>query len=175
MQPIDVAVPDPRLDAFRGIRDRELRGTLGLHAIESERVVRRFLTAALRRRAHPMPPVLEPHALLVGVHRGPEHVDRAAERRQLRRGLLVRDARREHPPGGFRVQPCDRGDPGVGRRRLGRLRLREEAPRLLARRDLHRGRDRRRGAGRGSRRQHDREEHAGSRHRRIIIRRPSTP
>lgn len=65
MHPIDVAVADPRLDAFRGIRDRELRGTLGLHAIESERVVRRFLTAALRRRTHPMPPVLEPHALLV--------------------------------------------------------------------------------------------------------------
>lgn len=65
MHPIDVAVADPRLDAFRGIRDRELRGTLGLHAIESERVVRRFLTAALRRRAHPMPPVLDPHALLV--------------------------------------------------------------------------------------------------------------
>ena len=65
MHPIDVDVADPRLDAFRGIRDRELRGTLGLHAIESERVVRRFLTAALRRRAHPMPPVLEPHALLV--------------------------------------------------------------------------------------------------------------
>ena len=65
MHPIDVDVADPRLDAFRGIRDRELRGTLGLHAIESERVVRRFLTAALRRRVHPMPPVLEPHALLV--------------------------------------------------------------------------------------------------------------
>ena len=65
MQPIDVAVADPRLDAFRGIRDRELRGTLGLHAIESERVVRRFLTAALRRRTHPIPPMLEPHALLV--------------------------------------------------------------------------------------------------------------
>ncbi len=63
--PVDVEPGDPRLDAFRGIRDRELRGTLGLHAIESERVVRRFLTAALRRRAHPMPPVLEPHALLV--------------------------------------------------------------------------------------------------------------
>jgi tRNA G18 (ribose-2'-O)-methylase SpoU len=62
---IDVAVDDPRLDRFRGVRDRELRGTLGLHAIESERVVRRFLAAALRRRAHPMPPVLEPHALLV--------------------------------------------------------------------------------------------------------------
>lgn len=65
MQPIDVAVADPRLDAFRGIRDRELRGTLGLHAVESERVVRRFLAAALRRRTHPIPPVLEPHALLV--------------------------------------------------------------------------------------------------------------
>ena len=65
MPPIDVAAADPRLDAFRGIRDRELRGTLGLHAIESERVVRRFLAAALRRRTHPMPPVLEPHALLV--------------------------------------------------------------------------------------------------------------
>lgn len=65
MPPIDVAVADPRLDAFRGIRDRELRGTLGLHAIESERVVRRFLAAALRRRTHPIPPVLEPHALLV--------------------------------------------------------------------------------------------------------------
>lgn len=65
MLPTDVDVSDPRLDAFRGIRDRELRGTLGLHAIESERVVRRFLTAALRRRAEPMPPLLEPHALLV--------------------------------------------------------------------------------------------------------------
>ncbi|MFM7132807.1 MAG: TrmH family RNA methyltransferase [Planctomycetota bacterium] len=63
--PIDVDAADPRLDVFRGIRDRELRGTLGLHAIESERVVRRFLTAALRRRTHPMPPDLEPHALLV--------------------------------------------------------------------------------------------------------------
>jgi tRNA G18 (ribose-2'-O)-methylase SpoU len=63
--PIDVEPGDARLDAFRGIRDRELRGTLGLHAIESERVVRRFLTAALRRRAQPMPPVLEPAALLV--------------------------------------------------------------------------------------------------------------
>lgn len=65
MHPTDVAVPDPRLDAFRGIRDRELRGTLGLHAVESERVVRRYLTAALRRRTLPMPPLLEPHALLV--------------------------------------------------------------------------------------------------------------
>lgn len=63
--PIDVVASDPRLDSFRGIRDRELRGTLGLHAVESERVVRRFLAAALRRRAHPMPPVLEPRALLV--------------------------------------------------------------------------------------------------------------
>jgi tRNA(Leu) C34 or U34 (ribose-2'-O)-methylase TrmL len=61
---IDVAIDDPRLDAFRGVRDRELRGTLGLHAIESERVVRRFLTAALRRRTLPIPPVLEPLALL---------------------------------------------------------------------------------------------------------------
>lgn len=65
MAPVDVEVSDPRLDAFRGIRDRELRGTLGLHAVESERVVRRYLTAALRRRTHPIPPVLEPHALLV--------------------------------------------------------------------------------------------------------------
>lgn len=65
MGPIDIAVDDPRLDPFRGIRDRELRGTLGLHAIESERVVRRFLAAALRRRLRPIPPVLEPHALLV--------------------------------------------------------------------------------------------------------------
>ena len=65
MQLSEVEVHDPRLDAFRGIRDRELRGTLGLHAIESERVVRRFLTAAARRRQHPIPPVLEPHALLV--------------------------------------------------------------------------------------------------------------
>jgi len=64
MHPIDVDVADPRLDAFRGIRDRELRGTLGLHAIESERVVRRYLVAALRRRERPMPPALEPHALL---------------------------------------------------------------------------------------------------------------
>lgn len=63
--PIDIEVSDPRLDPFRGIRDRELRGTLGLHAVESERVVRRFLAAALRRRVRPMPPVLEPHALLV--------------------------------------------------------------------------------------------------------------
>ncbi|MCE2884284.1 MAG: RNA methyltransferase [Planctomycetaceae bacterium] len=61
----DVAIDDPRLDPFRGVRDRELRGTLGLHAIESERVVRRFLTASLRRRAHPAPPRLEPLALLV--------------------------------------------------------------------------------------------------------------
>jgi len=65
MAPVDVDASDPRLDAFRGIRDRELRGSLGLHAIESERVVRRFLAAALRRRTHPIPPVLEPHALLV--------------------------------------------------------------------------------------------------------------
>jgi len=63
--PIDVAADDPRLDRFRGVRDRELRGTLGLHAVESERVVRRFLAAALRRAANPMPPVLEPAALLV--------------------------------------------------------------------------------------------------------------
>lgn len=63
--PVDVVASDPRLDHFRGIRDRELRGTLGLHAVESERVVRRFLTAALRRRDFPMPPVLEPGALLV--------------------------------------------------------------------------------------------------------------
>jgi tRNA G18 (ribose-2'-O)-methylase SpoU len=62
---IDVTIDDVRLDAFRGVRDRELRGTLGLHAIESERVVRRFLTAALRRRSAPIPPVLEPLALLV--------------------------------------------------------------------------------------------------------------
>jgi hypothetical protein len=62
---IDVAIDDPRLDAFRGVRDRELRGTLGLHAIESERVVRRFLTASVRRRELPIPPVLEPLALLV--------------------------------------------------------------------------------------------------------------
>jgi tRNA G18 (ribose-2'-O)-methylase SpoU len=64
-QPVDVVVSDPRLDHFRGIRDRELRGTLRLHAVESERVVRRFLAAALRRRVRPMPPHLEPHALLV--------------------------------------------------------------------------------------------------------------
>ncbi len=63
--PVEVEPGDPRLDEFRGIRDRELRGTLGLHAVEHELVVRRFLTAALRRRAHPIPPVLEPHALLV--------------------------------------------------------------------------------------------------------------
>ena len=75
MAPVDVEVSDPRLDAFRGIRDRELRGTLGLHAIESERVVRRFLAAALRRAAHPMPPVLEPHALLVT----PDSCERLAE------------------------------------------------------------------------------------------------
>ena len=62
--PIDVEVDDARVDRFRGIRDRELRGTLGLHAIESERVVRRFLVAAIRRRSEPMPPALEPHALL---------------------------------------------------------------------------------------------------------------
>ena len=62
---IDVVIDDPRLDAFRGVRDRELRGTLGLHAIESERVVRRFLTASVRRRELPIPPVLEPLALLV--------------------------------------------------------------------------------------------------------------
>jgi hypothetical protein len=30
-KPIDVVASDPRLDRFRGIRDRELRGTLGLH------------------------------------------------------------------------------------------------------------------------------------------------
>ena len=64
-QPVDVVASDPRLDHFRAIRDRELRGTLGLHAVESERVVRRFLAAALRRRVRPMPPRLEPHALLV--------------------------------------------------------------------------------------------------------------
>lgn len=62
---IDVAPDDPRLDPFRGIRDRELRGTLGLHAVESERVVRRFLAAAVRRRTQPIPPLLEPHALLL--------------------------------------------------------------------------------------------------------------
>jgi hypothetical protein len=65
MAVVDLEVSDPRLDAFRGIRDRELRGTLGLHAVESERVVRRYLTAALRRRTLPIPPILEPHALLV--------------------------------------------------------------------------------------------------------------
>jgi tRNA G18 (ribose-2'-O)-methylase SpoU len=65
MAVVDVEVSDPRLDAFRGIRDRELRGTLGLHAVESERVVRRYLTAALRRRTLPIPPILEPYALLV--------------------------------------------------------------------------------------------------------------
>jgi tRNA G18 (ribose-2'-O)-methylase SpoU len=64
-QLIDVEVNDARLDAFRGIRDRELRGIHGLHAIESERVVRRYLFAALARRTHPIPPLLEPHALLV--------------------------------------------------------------------------------------------------------------
>ena len=63
--PIDVVASDPRLDDFRGVRDRELRGTLGLHAVESERVVRRFLAAALRRAANPMPPALEPRSLLV--------------------------------------------------------------------------------------------------------------
>ncbi len=62
---IDVLESDARLDAFRGIRDRELRGTLGLHAIESERVVRRFLLAAVARREQPIPPVLEPCAVLV--------------------------------------------------------------------------------------------------------------
>lgn len=61
---IDVEANDPRLDAFREVRDRDLRGSLRLHAIESERVVRRYLVAALRRRAHPMPPILEPHMLL---------------------------------------------------------------------------------------------------------------
>ena len=65
VSPVDVAPEDPRLDRFRGIRDRDLRGTHHLHAIESERVVRRFLRAALRRVAQPMPPRLEPHALLV--------------------------------------------------------------------------------------------------------------
>ena len=63
--PIDVVASDPRLDHFRGVRDRELRGTFGLHAVESERVVRRFLAAARLRRAHTMPPILEPSALLV--------------------------------------------------------------------------------------------------------------
>ena len=62
---IDVLESDARLDAFRGIRDRELRGSFGLHAIESERVVRRFLTAAVSRRTRPIPPVIEPAALLV--------------------------------------------------------------------------------------------------------------
>ncbi|RLS25319.1 MAG: RNA methyltransferase [Planctomycetota bacterium] len=61
---IDVEANDPRLDAFREVRDRDLRGSLRLHAIESERVVRRYLAAALRRRAHPMPPILEPNMLL---------------------------------------------------------------------------------------------------------------
>ncbi len=64
-QIIEVEVNDARLDAFRGIRDRELRGIHGLHAVESERVVRRYLCAALARRTHPIPPELEPHALLV--------------------------------------------------------------------------------------------------------------
>ena len=81
----DAAATDARLDAFRGIRDRELRGTLGLHAIESERVVRRFLVAALRRRAHPMPPVLEPHALLAT----PDSVERLGE--------LLAEAQRAFP------------------------------------------------------------------------------
>lgn len=72
---VDVAVDDPRLDAFRGVRDRELRGTLGLHAIESERVVRRYLSAALRRRTLPIPPVLEPLALLVT----PDSAERLAD------------------------------------------------------------------------------------------------
>lgn len=71
----DVGVDDTRLDAFRGVRDRELRGTLGLHAIESERVVRRFLQAALRRRAAPIPPTLEPLALLVT----PDSAERLAD------------------------------------------------------------------------------------------------
>jgi tRNA G18 (ribose-2'-O)-methylase SpoU len=74
-QPIDVAADDPRLDDFRGVRDRELRGTLGLHAVESERVVRRFLAAALRRAANPMPPALEPRSLLVT----PDACDRLAD------------------------------------------------------------------------------------------------
>lgn len=72
---IDIETGDARLEPFRGVRDRELRGTLGLHAIESERVVRRYLTAAVRRRAHPMPPVLEPHALLVT----PDSAERLAD------------------------------------------------------------------------------------------------
>jgi tRNA G18 (ribose-2'-O)-methylase SpoU len=63
-QPIDVDASDSRLDIFRGIRDRDLRGGLGLHAIESERVVRRFLAASIRRRTHPIPPIIEPYALL---------------------------------------------------------------------------------------------------------------
>jgi tRNA G18 (ribose-2'-O)-methylase SpoU len=71
----DVGVDDRRLDAFRGVRDRELRGTLGLHAIESERVVRRFLEAALRRRVAPIPPTLEPLALLVT----PDSAERLAD------------------------------------------------------------------------------------------------
>ncbi len=61
---IDVEIADARLDAFRSVRDRDLRGTLGLHAVESERVVRRFLVAAVRRGSQPMPPRLEPLALL---------------------------------------------------------------------------------------------------------------
>ena len=72
---IHVEPVDPRLDDFRGVRDRELRGTLGLHAIESERVVRRYLAAALRRLSHPVPPRLEPARLLVT----PDALERLAD------------------------------------------------------------------------------------------------
>jgi tRNA G18 (ribose-2'-O)-methylase SpoU len=82
---LDVEPGDPRLDRFRGIRDRDLRGTHRLHAIESERVVRRFLHAALRRVHEPMPPRLDPHAVLVT----PDAWERLAP--------LVREARAHFP------------------------------------------------------------------------------
>lgn len=55
---------DPRLAAYRGVRDADLRGRDGLHCVETARVVRRFLAACVRRRTAPCAPPLRPHSVL---------------------------------------------------------------------------------------------------------------
>ncbi len=55
---------DPRLAAYRGVRDADLRGRDGLHCVETARVVRRFLAACVRRHGAPCPPPLQPHSVL---------------------------------------------------------------------------------------------------------------
>ncbi len=55
---------DPRLAAYGGVRDADLRGRDGLYCAETLRVVMRFLRATERRRHSSAPPALTPHSVL---------------------------------------------------------------------------------------------------------------